>query len=455
MEERAIFEMFFRRAPFGGGFSVFAGLEPLLVKLQNLSFSRGDLQYLESLRIFDDDFLNYLSSFRFTGNLDAVDEGSVVFPQEPLIRVDGNIIECQIIETILLNTINFQSLIATKAARIYLASCGGSIMEFGLRRAQGPDGALSATRASFIGGASATSNTAAGKQFGIKVAGTMAHSWVMSFQSEEEAFRTYAELYPNFPIFLIDTYDTLKSGIVNAIKVGKEIINRGGNFGVRLDSGDIHYLSCAVRKKLDLSGCKSATIAVSNDLDEVIIDALIDQGTPVDTWGVGTRMVTGGNDASFSGVYKLVAHEGKDGILLPAMKFSDNPEKTTVPGVKQVWRLTDNDGFAAADILSLDGGGDIPEKGRVTLWHPAADYRHCYCEIVSEPEPLLKSRLRGGALVNTPPPLADTQRHCKAQLGMLDASYKRLLNPHIYKVSISEKLRSLKLEMIKNCLGAV
>lgn len=456
-QARAVFEMFFRKHPFGGGFSVFAGLGTLLEKLRGFSFSKSDIEYLRSLKVFGEDFLEYLGEFKFTGRLDAIDEGSVVFPQEPLIRVDGNIIECQIIEVLILNTINFQSLIATKTARINLASSangtqGGAIMEFGFRRAQGPDGALSASRASFIGGAKSTSNVLAGKEFGIKIAGTMAHSWIMAFPSEEEAFRAYAELYPNHPVFLIDTYDTLRSGIVNAIKVGREIVARGGNFGVRLDSGDIYYLSCAVRKQLDEAGCAKATIAVSNDLDEVIINALVEQNAPVDSWGVGTRMVTGGNEAAFTGVYKLVAHEG-GGRLLPAMKFSDTPEKTTVPGVKQVWRVKDREGFAVADVLSLEN--DPPPSGTQVFWHPAADYRHFFCSIETPPKPLLKRRLEKGVLVEDSQPLTAIQAHCKKELDSFDATYKRFLNPHIYKVSITENLKDLKLDLIKHYLSAL
>ena len=457
MQGRAVFEMFFRRHPFGSGFSIFAGLETLLDKLQAFSFSNSDLAYLRSLNFFDDDFLDFLAGFQFKGNLDAIDEGSVVFPQEPLIRVDGNIIECQIIESLLLNTINFQSLIATKSARIYLAAAKGKIMEFGFRRAQGADGALSASRASFVGGASGTSNVLAGKVFGILVMGTMAHSWVMAFPSEEAAFRAYAELYPKHPVFLIDTYDTLKSGIINAIKVGKEITGQGGNFGVRLDSGDVHYLSCAVRKQLDEAGCHNATIAVSNDLDETIINALVDQKTPVDSWGVGTHMVTGGSDAAFTGVYKLVARED-GGRMLPVIKFSDNPEKTTVPGVKQLWRLKDKDGMAIADVLGLDAE-DTPDAlyaGQCyTFWHPSADYRHFYYGLESEPQPLLKRRMFQGERTQAAAALPAIQAHCKSELDSFDASYKRLLNPHIYKVSITEKLRLLKLDLIKNYLGAV
>jgi nicotinate phosphoribosyltransferase len=457
MRGRAVFEMFFRRLPFDGGFAVFAGLETLIDKLQNLSFSGEDIAYLRTLGVFEEEFLDYLREFRFTGSLDSCDEGSVVFPQEPLIRVDGNLIECQLIETLLLNTINFQSLIATKTARIFLAAEKGTLMEFGLRRAQGPDGALSASRASFIGGACCTSNTLAGREHGIPIAGTMAHSWVMAFPSEEEAFRAYARRYPAHPVFLIDTYDTLKSGIENAIKVGKEIVARGGSFGVRLDSGDIYYLARTVRRRLDESGCANATIAVSNDLDEVIINTLLDQGAPVDSWGVGTQMVTGGGDSAFTGVYKLVAHEG-GGRLLPAMKFSDNPEKTTVPGVKQVWRLKDKDGMALVDVLSLDqpDAGDRPALGkRTAFWHPSADYRHFYPLFDTEPEPLLKRRLRDGERTAGRAALPAIRARCMAELDTLDASYKRIINPHIYKVSITEKLRALKLDLIKTYLGAI
>jgi nicotinate phosphoribosyltransferase len=454
MHGRAVFEMFFRRHPFGAGFSVFAGLEPFLDTLQKLSFSCGDIEYLRSLGCFDNDFLEYLSGFKFTGNIDAVDEGSIVFPQEPLIRVYGTIIECQIIETLLLNTINFQSLIATKSARIYLASKKGTIMEFGARRAQGQDGALSASRASFIGGAAGTSNVLAGKELGVNVMGTMAHSWIMAFPSEEEAFRVYADLYPKHPVFLIDTYDTLKSGVINAIKTGKDIIARGGNFGVRLDSGDIYYLSMAVRKILDEAECKSATIAVSNDLDEVIINALVDQGAPVNSWGVGTSLVTGGSESAFTGVYKLVAHEGGGGMI-PVIKFSDNPEKTTIPGVKKLWRVKDKNGIALADLLTLDTDDDPCAGKPITFWHPSADYRHFSCMIDEDPQPLLKRRIENGIRVSQSPPLVKIQEYCRTELDLFDVSYKRILNPHIYKVSITEKLRALKLDLIKNYLGVV
>jgi nicotinate phosphoribosyltransferase len=383
----------------------------------------------------------------------------VVFPQEPLIRVDGSLIECQLIEGLVLNIINFQSLIAAKAARVYLASGKGGVMEFGLRRAQGPDGAMSASRAAIIGGAAGTSNTLAAKEFGVRAMGTMAHSWVMSFASEEEAFRAYAELYPEHPVFLIDTYDTLKSGVINAVKVGKEIVGRGGSFGVRLDSGDMYFLSQEVRRCLDEAGCKNATIAVSNDLDEHIISTLVHQGAPVNSWGVGTRMVTGGDEAAFTGVYKLTAHEDEQGRLIPAIKFSDNPEKTTNPAVKQVMRLRDRDGMAVADILVIDDPENPQAAEKLSagenyvFYHPSADYRQFCCTLEAPPVPMLKKRIEKGKAVSKKPELLDIQRHCLSELETIDTRYKRLLNPHIYKVSITPKLRALKLDLIKNYLG--
>jgi len=457
MDRKAVFEMFFRRQPFEGGFSIFAGLGPLLRKLERFTCSGEDIAYLRSLGLFEEGFLDYLKNFRFQGTLWALDEGTVIFPQEPLIRVEGGLIECQIIEGMLLNIINFQSLIATKTARVWLASGKGSVMEFGLRRAQGPDGAMSASRASFIGGAGGTSNTLAGKEYGIPVLGTMAHSWIMAFPSEETAFEAYAEMYPDKTVFLIDTYDTLKSGTPNAIKVGKKLTARGKKFGVRLDSGDMHYLSVEVRRMLDAAGLPEATITVSNDLDEAIIQALTDAKAPIDTWGVGTRMVTGGEDAAFTGVYKLAARESEAGVLEAAIKFSDNPDKTTNPGVKQVWRIKDRNGLAVADVLGLDmpgEGPDLLEKGRHYLfWHPAADYRHFSHTIEGSVEPLLKVRLHRGLPLGEEESLQTIRNRVQGELDSFDQSYKRLLNPHIYKVSITEGLRNLKLELIKSFLG--
>jgi nicotinate phosphoribosyltransferase len=450
MNNRAVFEMFFRRQPFSGGFSVFAGLETLIQALQHFSFKEDDLAYLESLGFFEKEFLDYLKTFRFSGSLWAMDEGTIIFPHEPFIRIDANLIESQIIEGLILNIINFQSLIATKTARVVLASNNGAVAEFGLRRAQGCNGALAASRAAFIGGACGTSNVLAGKEYGIPVLGTMSHSWIMAFPTEEEAFRSYASLYPNKTVLLIDTYDTLKSGIINAVKIGKDLAAKGKNFGIRLDSGDMHYLSVEARKILDNAGFPNATITASNELDEHIVDMLTKAGAPIDVWGVGTRMVTGDTDSAFSGVYKLAACDRGNGILFPAIKFSDNPEKTTNPGVKQVWRIKDENGFALADIMALENAAPfIPEKGKsYTFWHPQADYRHFYLTIEANAETLLKKYLEDGKLLLPSPALADIQQKVKAGLESLDQTYKRLLNPHIYKVSVTEELRSLKLDLI-------
>ncbi|MDR2517280.1 MAG: nicotinate phosphoribosyltransferase [Spirochaetaceae bacterium] len=454
MNRRAVFEMFFRRNPFSGGFSVFAGLEPLLQKIQRFAFSPDDIEFLKSRLIFDDGFFDYLRDFRFRGSLWAMDEGRVVFPQEPLIRVDGGLVECQILEGLILNSINFSSLVATKTARVWLASGKGAVMEFGLRRAQGPDGAMSASRSAYIGGAFGTSNVLAGKEFGIPVLGTMAHSWVMSFPGEEEAFRAYADIFPKNPVFLIDTVDTLRSGVPAAIKVGKELAARGVNFGVRLDSGDIDYLSREVRRRLDDAGLPNATISVSNDLDEFIIQTLHDAGAPVNSWGVGTQMVTGGTDAAFTGVYKLMGKYDGD-TLTPTIKFSDNPEKTTTPGMKQVWRVMDKWGQAVADVLSLEGG-ETPETGKHhAFWHTSADYRHFYHVPETDAVPLLKERLRNGEPVRDSSSLDDIRALTRYDLETFDGSYKRIMNPHVYKVSIMTELRALKLRLINNFLGGL
>ena len=452
-KERVFFEMFFRQQPFDGGYSIFAGLGTLLERLNAFSFSADDIAYLKSLGIFENGFTDFLKTFRFNGNLFAMDEGTVIFPYEPLLRVEGNLIECQIIEGMLLNIINFQSLVATKTCRIWLASGKGQIMEFGLRRAQGYDGAMSASRAAYIGGANGTSNTFAGKTFDIPVMGTMAHSWIMSFNSEEEAFDAYASLYPDKTIFLIDTYNTLKSGINNAIKSGKKLTALGKNFGVRLDSGDIQYLSTEVRKRLDSEGLNKAFITVSNDLDEYIIETLVKEKAPVNSWGVGTRLVTGADASAFPGVYKLAAIQ-KEAAPVPVMKFSDNPGKTTNPGIKQVWRIRDGSGAAVADIMSIDGDDDALKQGQsYCFWHHSADYRHFLHTIEGSAEPLLKKRIDCGNLIGEQPSLAEIKAYTAANLDTFDATYKRLLNPHMYKVSITEKLRSLKLELIQKHLG--
>lgn len=452
MNQDVVFDMFFRKNPFNGGFSILAGNETLLDAITSFHFEKEDIDYLRQQKIFEEGFLDYLKDFKFTGDIYTMDEGTVIFPQEPIVRIHANLIEAQILEGLVLNTVNFQSLIATKTARIWLASKKAPIMEFGLRRAQGPDGAMNATRAAYIGGAAGTSNTLAGKVYGIPVMGTMAHSWIMSHSSELEAFRSYAKIYPENSTFLIDTYDTLNSGIKNAIIAGGELIEKGYNFGVRLDSGDISYLTREVRKELDRAGYPQAKISVSNELTEEIISTLTASGAPINSWGVGTHMVTGGNESSFTGVYKLAArHDKETDRMLPTMKFSDNPAKTTNPGIKNVYRLFDSNGMASADILALED--EILETGKeYKFHHPMVDYRQ-FIFTPSKIEPLLKKRIEKGARLTERIPdseqLKISRETMQSQLETFDESYKRILNPHIYKVSLTEELTQLKKKFIE------
>lgn len=452
MNHKVVFDMFFRRQPFNGGFSVFAGLDTLLDAITDFTFSEDDIAYLKEQKVFEQGFLDYLKDFRFSGDMYAFKEGSVIFPQEPIVRIHANLIEAQIVEGLILNHINFQSLIATKTARCWLASKKGSIMEFGLRRAQGPDGAMSATRAAFIGGAVGTSNTLAGKLYGIPALGTMAHSWIMAFPSELDAFTEYAKIYPEKALFLIDTYDTLRSGIKNAIKVGATLVEKGYNFGVRLDSGDIAYLTAEVRKELDKAGFPQATISVSNELTEEIIETLVQNHSPINSWGVGTHMVTGGTEASFTGVYKLAArHDEKTGTMQAAMKFSDNPEKNTNPGIKNVYRLYDENGNAKADIIAT--ADEVIEADKeYRYYHTMVDYRQ-FTFKAAKVEPLLHLVVKDGNRVEPKKKpgevLREARRTMEAQLETLDASYKRILNPHIYKVSLTEDMKELKMKFIR------
>ncbi|AII14739.1 nicotinate phosphoribosyltransferase, subgroup A [Campylobacter iguaniorum] len=452
INHKVVFDMFFRKNPFNGGFSVLCGTQTLLDKLLDFKFSDEDIEYLRSQNIFCNEFLDYLKSFKFSGDIYMIDEGSVVFPDEPLLRIHANLIEAQIIEGLVLNIINFQSLIATKTARIWLASQFAPIMEFGLRRAQGYDGAMSATRAAYVGGSSGTSNTLAGQVYDIPVMGTMAHSWIMSFPSELEAFRAYAKIYPQNSVFLIDTYDTLKSGVKNAIIAGGELVEKGYNFGVRLDSGDTSYLSKEVRRELDKAGFSKATISVSNELTEDIISALINSKSPIDSWGVGTHMVTGGNESSFTGVYKLCSKFDKQkNTMVSVMKFSDNPHKTTNPGIKNVYRLYDENGMSLADILALEDELIEPNKEQV-LHHPMLDYRQFTCK-PARVEALLKIQLKDGKRVHpklsSALELAKSRQNLAEQLAKFDESYKRILNPHVYKVSISKALKELKVKFVE------
>ena len=443
---RVVFDMFYRTQPFTSGFSIFAGLEDLLKTVEQYSFSEDDVSYLRGLGYFKEEFLEYLQDFRFRGDIYSMDEGQVVFPSEPLLRVHGNLIEAQIIESALLNIINFQSLIATKAARIYLASREGKVLEFGLRRAQGTDGALSAARAAFIGGAVATSNTLAGKIYDIPVSGTMAHSWVMAFSTELESFHKFAELYPSKSILLIDTFDTLGSGIENAIKVGHILKKKGQKLGVRLDSGDLAYLSKKIRSRLDAAGLEDAFITVSNDLNEEIIHQLVTEGAPIDMWGVGTHLVTGGNTAAFSGVYKLSAKE-KDKRMVPTIKVSNNVEKTTNPGIKQVYRFFDQDNLAIGDLIALDEENFENDRPH-SFYHPITPNAHFVLGSYSKAVPMLSRKMAQGKTCTTLPSLREIQNNTFEQIKTIDPSYKRIINPHIYKVSLSTALKNLKYRMI-------
>ena len=451
LDAGAVFDVFFRRQPFKGGFSVFAGLAPLLETLESLRFSDDDLAWLEGKAIFEKGFLDYLAGFRFRGDIWAIPEGEIVFPHEPLMRIHAGLVEAQIIEGLVLNTVNFQSLIATKSARVCLAARDKKVMEFGLRRAQGEDGAMSASRAAFIGGAMSTSNSLAGKTLGIPVSGTMAHSWVMAFPSEIEAFRAYATMYPDSTTLLIDTYDTLESGLPNAIVVGKELAARGKRFGVRLDSGDIDYLSRKVRGALDAAGLRDAAIVVSNELDEEIIETLTVEAAPVNVWGVGTHLVTGGDESSFTGVYKLAAVE-RDGQLQPTMKFSENPEKATNPGIKDVYRIFDEAGSPVVDVLMLRSEELMPGKP-ATFHHPSLDTRRFVHVPAGEVVPLLGKVMADGRRIAGPEPLSEMQERRVGSMGRFDHTYLRFLNPHVYRVSISDGLRAMKLGFVERYLG--
>lgn len=446
---RVVFDMFYRNNPYRGGYTIFTGLDPLIDILEDFRFSDDDIKYLESLKKFDKSFIEYLRGYRFSGDLYAFDEATPAFPGEPLIRVETTMMDAILVEAIILNTINFQTLIATKAARMKLATQNrGTIMEFGLRRAQGENGALSATRACFIGGCTVTSNTYAGKVFDIPVAGTMAHSWVMLFDSEYEAFRRFADIYPDNCILLIDTYDTLSSGIEAAIKVGLEQKKIGKSIGVRIDSGDLSYLTKAVRVKLDESGLEDATICISNDVTEEIILNLVNDGAPIDSWGIGTHLVTGGTQAALGGVYKLAAKE-ENGVFMPTLKISSSFEKTTNPGIKQVYRFYDKNSQALADLIALED--ERIESGVNHLFfHPFSfgDMFVMRKDSYETIKPLLKKQMEGGKRISKKVDLPTLQKRVKENLSHFDKSYKRQINPHIYKVSLTTKLKDLKKELV-------
>lgn len=453
-DARAVFELFFRHQPFSGGYAVFTGIVPFLKELENFHFSDDDIAFLEKQGIFQKKFTEYLKSFHFEGTIYSLVEGTCAFPNEPLVRVEGTLLEVQIIESLLLNYVNFQSLIATKTARVVDAAGGLPVLEFGLRRAHGPDGALSASRAAFVGGASATSNTLAGKIFGIPVSGTMAHSWVMSFDSELESFHAYAAQYPEAPVLLVDTYDTLRSGVPNAIEVFRELKSKKPRLmAIRIDSGDLEYLSKAARKMLDEAGLAEVKIFVSSDMDEWIIEHLRNSRCPIDAWGVGTRMVTGWGEPALPGVYKIVAR-WKNGRWEPCIKLSNQPEKVTNPGVKNIMRVYGEDGQMKADLLYLEEEAEelqahIAGKKPLRFNHPISDFAGFVMEDYGFAETLLVPVMVKGKPVEGLPSLGDARSRCTAQMRALDVTYRRLLNPHVYKVSLSDRLSQTKRSLIE------
>ena len=429
-DKTAVFDYFFRKLPFEGGFAIFAGLSNLIRILEELRFREEDIAFLRGQKL-DPSFLEYLKDFKFSGEIFSVREGEVVFPGAPVVRIEAPIIEAQLIETLLLNLLNFQTLIATKAARMNLQAGGKQLIDFGLRRAQGAGG-YHASRAAIIGGFAATSNTRAGMDFGFPVSGTMAHSYIQSFDDELSAFRAFAETHPDNTILLVDTYDTLKSGIPNTITVAKEMEKKGHRLkGIRLDSGDLAYLSRRSREMLDAEGLDYVKISVSNQLDEYLIKSLLDQDAPIDIFGVGTSLVTGKPDAALYGVYKMAYFDRK-----PRIKLSETIAKVTLPHKKQVFRLLDSQGrFAGGDVVSMVG-----EKDPGMMYHPYDPLKFISVSEAKK-EPLLRQVFTKGKRSEEEQTLSDIAAFSKSRLELLPQEYKRFFNPHIYKVGISEDLK--------------
>ena len=456
-EQEAVFHLLFRKQPFQGGFTLACGLADSIQYLRGFKFSKSDLDYLGGMkgndgsRLFEPAFLKYLGRLKLRLDVDAVPEGTAVFPQEPLLRVRGPILQAQLVETALLNLLNFQSLITTKAARICLAAQGDPVIEFGLRRAQGVDGALTASRAAYIGGCAGTSNVLAGKTFGIPVKGTHAHSWVMSFENELDAFNAYAGAMPNNCIFLVDTYDSI-SGVRHAIEVGKRLRKHGHRLaGIRLDSGDLAYLSIKARKMLNAAGFKDAVIVASNDLNERLIASLKQQGAAVDVWGVGTMLVTAYDQPALGGVYKLSAMRNPDGTWNHKIKLSEQTAKITNPGVLQVRRFQ-KDGEFIGDAI-YDETRPLPEE--ITIVDPVDPTRRKHFPPTTKHEDLLVPILRRGKLVYDPPSLDSTRAHARRQLSMLHAGIKRFDNPHQYPAGLELTLHDFKTDLILRAKGEI
>ncbi len=451
-EEVVVFDMFYRRNPSDGGYAIAAGLDQMIEYIKNLRFSPEDISYLESLGIFDADFLDYLRGFRFHGDIYAIPEGTVVFPREPLVKVIAPIMEAQLVETAILTIINHQSLIATKASRVVYAAQGDGIMEFGLRRAQGPDAGVYGARAAMIGGCIGTSNVLAGQLFDVPVKGTHAHSWIMSFPDEYTAFRTYADLYPSACCLLVDTYDTLKSGVPNAIRVFTEMREAGiplKNYGIRLDSGDLAYLSKKARKMLDAAGFQDAYISASSDLDEYLIDSLKMQGCKITSWGVGTNMITSKDCPSFGGVYKLAAIQGEDGHFIPKIKLSENTAKVTNPGNKTVYRIYEKDVHKVkADLICL-ADETFDEAQDLVIFDPIETWKHTKLKAGTYTmRELLVPVFRQGECVYTSPSVMEIRAFCQQELDSLWDETRRLVNPHEMYVDLSDKLFDMKKKLL-------
>lgn len=448
-KEEAVFDLFFREPTGNSSYAIVAGLEQAIEYIRDLKFTEEDIAYLDGLHLFSQEFLEYLKDFSFTGDLYAIPEGTPVFPGEPLIRVKAPIMQAQLVETALLTIVNHQTLIATKANRVcYAAGENGTVMEFGLRRAQGPDAGIYGARAAMIGGCVGTSNVLTGKMFDIPVLGTHGHSWVMSFDSELEAFRAYADTYPDACLLLVDTYDTIRQGISNAITVFKELRAKGHEpLGIRIDSGDLAYLSKKARAMLDEAGFPNATITASSDLDEEVIFDLRAQGAKIDTWGVGTRLITSQNAPSLGGVYKLSALE-KNGEMIPKIKLSENKGKITNPGYKKVLRIYDKAKHKAlADLICLDEE-QYDETKPLTIFDPVDTWKKLRLTNYTLRELLVPVFVRGKQVYHSPC-LQDICAYAKQEMQTLWEEYKRLTKPHLYKVDLSEQLYELKQALIE------
>ncbi len=442
--KRAVFDLYFRTNPFEGGYAVFAGLEPALDFLEGLRFSDDELVYLAGLGLFKPRFIDYLRGFSFHGKVTAPPEGTLVFAGEPLLTVEATLAEAQFVETALLNIINFQTLAATKAASICHAANGAQVVEFGLRRAQGPDGGLTASRAACVGGCEGTSNVLAGKQFGLPVRGTQAHSWIQAFPDELAAFRAYAEVFPESTILLVDTYDTLRSGIPHAITVARELRVRGHELrGIRIDSGDLAYLSREARRMLDEAGFEGVKIVVSNEMNEFVIESVRGEGGRVDIYGVGTSLATcaGAGGGALGGIYKLVEIEGK-----PKLKITGDIAKSTLPGKKQVLRFVGPSGAFIQDVVCLQ---DELIKGGDTVYDPANPLRHTTIPLDARMTELRAVVMADGRRTAPRESLDSMTARCKGEISRLPSGCLRLINPHRYKVSISDRLKCLRGTLIE------